>query len=51
MMFGSEDDTFHACLLAHGDPLLAVELLRIEELGRFVTVSPFLVCVSVERVM
>ena len=51
MVLGGEDNALHSCLFANPRPLPAVETRRIEQLRVLVSVTPFLICVSVQRVM
>ena len=51
MMFGGKDDPLHACLLAYSCPLPTIEMGRIEQIRVFITVSPFLISIGVQRVV
>jgi hypothetical protein len=41
MMFRGNDDHLHPSLTQYSDPLLRVKSYRIEQLRRFITVTPF----------
>ena len=51
MMFGGEDNTLHASLLANASPLATVEVGRVEKLRVFVAKAPLLISVCIQRVM
>ena len=48
MVLGGEDDPLHPSTLEGGDPLLGVESLGSEGLGRGITVAPFEVIEGIE---
>ena len=51
MVLGSEDDASHASLLTHSRPLPTVEIRGIKQLRIFITETPFLISICVQRIM
>ena len=51
MVLHGQDDTFHARILACLGPLSCIEPAWVEQFGRLIAISPFLVGIGVERIV